>query len=197
MKRFGLSLLAALTLVPLEAACRPVWGAPQECYDGFVEGEIVEIDLVEPYTPDGPYRWWRQGDWSPESCGGIDGLQSGVTMRVRVGPGVATDVNPCVTHRAEPIDTVRNVRFEGARGEGQPSVLGVSTSASGICGDSYWQLYIRRHPSLDDDPFGEPLVAGEYPPLRIRRWIDGCGCSDEWVGVIRHITPSDAGVDAR
>ena len=70
--------------------------------------------------------------------------------------------------------------------------------SDGVCGNSFWQFYARRvQGEQDRDPFGELPVHGEYPPVRINRWIDGCGCQDDWVGVIRRVVPDDAGVDAR
>ena len=70
--------------------------------------------------------------------------------------------------------------------------------SDGVCGNSFWQFYARRvQGEQDRDPFGELPEHGEYPPIRVFRWIDGCGCQDDWVGVIRHVVPDDAGVDAR
>ena len=135
----------------------------------------------------------------PTSCAGIDGLHTGDRIRFRVERAFGTSTTPCFSHRGIPINTVTNVSFEGARGEASGAVLGTQAMAEGVCGNSFWQFYARRSSSSQDrNPFDETLpVHGELPPLRIYRWIDGCACEDDWVGVIRHVVPDDAGVDAR
>ena len=186
-------IVACLASLP-NTACNPFTrGGSDECWEGIVEGQVVEIELVEPYLQDGPYRWAGIGGPRPSSCAGVDGLHTGDRVRFRVGPGYGTDANPFTTHCGIPIDTVMNVDFTNARGEGGGAVLGTQAQA-----DSFWQFYARRvQGEQDRDPFGELPVHGEYPPVRINRWIDGCGCQDDWVGVIRHVVPDDAGVDAR
>ena len=78
--RLGGSLLtAAACLVTLpNTACNPfVTSGSDECWEGIVEGEIVEIELVEPYLESGPYRWAGIGGPRLSSCAGVDGLHIG------------------------------------------------------------------------------------------------------------------------
>ena len=190
-------IVACLASLP-NTACDPFVQGAEECWEGVVEGDIVEIELVERYLEGGPYRWGGISRPTPTSCEGVDGLHTGDRVRFRVERGLSLDVSPCVSHRGIPIDTVTNVTFAGARGEGEGAVLGTQAQADGICRNSFWQFYARRsYRDQDHNPFDELPVLGEYPPLMINRWIDGCGCQDDWVGVIRHVVPDDAGVDAR
>ena len=105
-------------LAPVLMSCDPfVYSGSAYCWDGVVEGDFVEIELVEPYVEGGAYRWAGVGGPRPPSCAGVDGLQTGDRIRFRVERAFGTDVSRCYSHRGIPVDTVTNVNFEGARGE--------------------------------------------------------------------------------
>lgn len=190
---FGLAA-ASLTLGLFSSACRSVFSS-HDCWRGLAEGSVVEVELLEPHTPDGPYRYWSQSlpDDIP-TCEGVDGLGPGIRLRFRLVHRAAP-ARDCMTYAGELLDSLPGV-VAVPQGSGGASVFSTQYRYTGSeCPDTYWRFFAMRHIDLDDDPFGEVPTPGEYPPVVLRREINACGCLDRWVGVIRHVDPEDAGVD--
>lgn len=191
----GLCFLATSALL-LSGACRPTFLPSDDCYRGLGVGEIVELDLIERYTRTGRFLYWDMGLDRAVSCDGADGLGPGVRLRIRlVNRGTAED--ECFSYWGELVDTLPGVSARPQPLNGPGVLLGTANGyESASCPSTFWRLFAIRHPDLDDDPFDEPADPGRWPPVILRREINGC-CLDEFVATIRHDEPSDAGTDAR
>lgn len=192
---------ATLAILSLQVGSTGCWLAPlEDCYRGMEIGETVEVEFVEPYRREGPYRFWELNSVvGVPSCGALDGIEPGRTLRFQLVER-GTQETDCATYWGELRDEVVGVSPLAQPRNGPGFLLGSNNRFDHpMCGDTFWRFFAMRHPELDDDPFGETPVVGEYPPVVLSREINACSCVDRWVGVIRHVETMDAGTtrDAR
>jgi len=198
-KRHKVACLGLVSILGglLGLGCRPLFSI-SDCYRGLGVGQVVEVELIEENRRDGPYAYWEQGDRGAyPSCDGVDGLGPGTRLRFQlVSTGAGS--SDCLSYQGIPLEPLSGVDAVGQQprgGAGRGQVVSSDNRYSGPgCADARWRFFAVRHISLDDDPFGEVLTPGVLPPVLIKREINGC-CIDWWVGVVRHVEPTDAGVD--
>lgn len=181
----GVGVLACLLVASDCGRLGPV----EDCWDGLRVGDLVELELVEPYTRDTPYTWIEYLDpdrWSggAPSCGGIDGLGPGRYVW-RVAGRQSDGATACAYYWVTPLHPLGDVDFAGVV---RPLPGGLVSATVPHCG-GYWKLGALREPDQGRDAFGEEATPGRRPPLVVQRTISGdCGvCFDQWVAEIRHV----------
>ncbi|MBN8615011.1 MAG: hypothetical protein J0L92_30725 [Deltaproteobacteria bacterium] len=152
----------------------------------------MELEIVAPYTPDGPYLWRDLSiPTSLPSCMGVDGLDVGV-YRFRLNDRRQAGLE-CFSYGVVPAEPLGSIDFTGD----VRTTAGTVISSSAPHCDGWWQLWGLREWTLQDhNPFGEEATEGQLPPIRLQRSISGTcmpSCFDEWVAVIRHVPQADAG----
>lgn len=184
----GVGLCALL----VASDCQFRFGPPPDCWEGLRVGEIVELELLEPYTRETRYAWIDHLDPARvglPTCSGRDGLVPG-TYRFRVSS--ASNLGErCIMYAVVPLTPLIDVDVNP---ETRPT--GGVVSVQGLYRGAYWQMQALRDPDQGLDPFGEEAIAGQRPPLVAQRYIWGdFRCFDQWAAEIRH-ADADAGAAA-
>lgn len=174
------ALVATVTALVTATACE----RRNECWDGLAVGLLVDVALIDRYGPDSPYLGWVDVSSGRPSCRAHDGLDVGTTVRLAIESRIDGD---CAQYLGRPLSGVTGIDFSG---ELRPiGVLSCQVNSGG-----YWRFAaLRDRTHLDSSPFGERVVAGAYPPLRVIRWhaLPTGECFDEWVGELRAVSPSE------
>lgn len=168
--------------------CRTV----ENCYEEQAIGDLMDLTLVAPFTPDSGYAWIPSEATTNPSCLGRDGMVTGGTYRfqsvVRRAP------TGCWAYGSVALTPLEGVSFDGELR------FGVGVIGSWVpLAEGYWQIIAYPGVQTSAVPYDVEATLGELPPLVVRRTMSNLrdwACVDTWVGEIRRGAPgADAGAD--